>query len=148
MRLSKDFLWGGAIADFQAEGGYQEGGRGLSTHDFESAGSIDHPRCNTCRCPTAAAPQPRVTSLGPKACLTGPSPLFSPISTIPVTGCRFLWAFPEDIALMAGMGYNVFRFSICWSRIYPTGEESVPNEAGLKFYEEILDELEKHQMQP
>ena len=44
MQLSKNFLWGGATADFQFEGAYQEGGRGLSTHDFETDGSVKHPR--------------------------------------------------------------------------------------------------------
>lgn len=47
MQLSNNFLWGGATADFQFEGAYQEDGRGLSTHDFETDGSVQHPRCNT-----------------------------------------------------------------------------------------------------
>ena len=44
--------------------------------------------------------------------------------------------------------YNVFRFSICWSRIYPLGDEETPNEEGLKFYDEVISELEKHHMEP
>ena len=43
---------------------------------------------------------------------------------------------------MAEMGFNVFRFSICWSRIYPLGDEEIPNEEGLKFYDEVISELE------
>ena len=149
MRLSKDFLWGGAIADFQAEGGYQEGGRGLSTHDFESAGSIDHPRCNTLQMPDGSRATAQSHFFGPESLPDGAQPAIFPDLYYPShRAVDFYGHFREDIALMAGMGYNVFRFSICWSRIYPTGEESVPNEAGLKFYEEILDELEKHQMQP
>ena len=56
--------------------------------------------------------------------------------------------YKEDIALLAGMGMNVYRFSICWSRIFPTGEERQPNEEGFRFYDAIFDELEKHGMQP
>ena len=39
MQLPETFLWGGATADFQFEGGFDEGGRGLSTHDFETDGN-------------------------------------------------------------------------------------------------------------
>lgn len=56
--------------------------------------------------------------------------------------------YKEDIALLAGMGMNVYRFSICWSRIFPTGDELEPNEAGFRFYDGIFAELEKNGMQP
>ena len=49
---------------------------------------------------------------------------------------------------MAGMGFNVFRFSITWSRIFPTGEEDTPNEEGIRFYLDVIDELEKYHMEP
>lgn len=42
--FSEGFLWGGATADFQYEGGFDEGGKGLSTHDFETDGSLTKPR--------------------------------------------------------------------------------------------------------
>ena len=47
MQLSNNFLWGGATADFQFEGAYQEDGRGLSTHDYEPMVRYNNPRCNT-----------------------------------------------------------------------------------------------------
>ena len=46
IRFPKDFLWGGATACFQYEGGYKEKGRGLSSHDFETAGDIDKEKTN------------------------------------------------------------------------------------------------------
>ena len=46
------------------------------------------------------------------------------------------------------MGFKVFRFSIAWSRIFPNGDETEPNEAGLAFYDRVLDELEKHGIEP
>ena len=51
MRVPDSFLWGGATASFQVEGGYQEGGRGLSTHDYETDGSVEEPRAITYRMP-------------------------------------------------------------------------------------------------
>ena len=63
-------------------------------------------------------------------------------------GVVFYHRYKEDIALMAEMGFHVYRFSICWSRIYPTGEEKTPNEEGLKFYEDIINELLKYGMGP
>lgn len=55
--------------------------------------------------------------------------------------------FKEDIALMAQMGLKTYRFSIAWSRIYPKGNGEL-NEAGLKFYEDIIDECLKYNIEP
>lgn len=46
------------------------------------------------------------------------------------------------------MGFKVYRFSIAWSRIFPTGEEAQPNEAGLKFYDDVIDECHKYGIEP
>ena len=46
--------------------------------------------------------------------------------------------FKEDIALFAQIGFKCYRLSIAWSRIYPNGYEEKPNEAGLRFYDELL----------
>ena len=53
-----------------------------------------------------------------------------------------------DLQLMAGMGFNAFRLSIAWSRIFPTGEETEPNEAGLKFYDDLFQEMRSLGMEP
>lgn len=47
-------------------------------------------------------------------------------------GIDYYHRYKEDIKLFAGMGFKVYRFSIAWSRIFPTGEEAQPNEAGLR----------------
>lgn len=49
---------------------------------------------------------------------------------------------------MAEMGLKVLRVSIAWSRIYPRGDEKQPNEKGLRFYDELFDELQKHGIEP
>ena len=61
---------------------------------------------------------------------------------------NFYHHYREDIALFAEMGFKVFRFSINWTRIFPTGEESEPNEKGLEFYDRVIDECLKHHIEP
>lgn len=56
--------------------------------------------------------------------------------------------FKEDIALFAEMGFKCYRFSIAWTRIFPNGDETEPNEAGLKHYEEVIDECLKYGIEP
>lgn len=63
-------------------------------------------------------------------------------------GIDYYHRYKEDIQMFAQMGFKVYRFSIAWTRIYPTGEEEVPNEAGLKFYDQIIDECLKYGIEP
>lgn len=49
--------------------------------------------------------------------------------------------YQQDIDLMAEMGFKAYRFSIVWSRIHPQGIEDEPNEAGLAYYEAMIDYL-------
>ena len=56
--------------------------------------------------------------------------------------------YKEDIALFAELGLRCYRFSISWSRIFPTGEEKEPNEAGLRYYDNYIDELLKYGIEP
>ena len=61
--------------------------------------------------------------------------------------CDFYHHYKEDIKMMADCGQNTFRFSISWSRIIPK-EDHVVNEAGLKFYDDVLTECEKYNIVP
>lgn len=54
----------------------------------------------------------------------------------------------EDLDLIQSMGFNAYRISISWARIFPSGEELQPNEAGLKYYESIIDEVLKKDIEP
>ena len=149
MKLPDGFLWGGATADFQCEGGVNEGGRGMSTHDFETDGSVDHPRCTTYRLPDGTTGEARSSFLNPADIPDGATPYIRDDRYYPShKAVDFYHHYKEDIALMAEMGCNVYRFSIGWSRIFPTGDEDSPNEAGLKFYDDVLTELEKYHMTP
>ena len=60
----------------------------------------------------------------------------------------FYHEYKGDIALMAEMGFKCFRTSIAWTRIFPNGDEEQPNEAGLKFYDDMFDECLKYGIEP
>ncbi len=50
----------------------------------------------------------------------------------------FYHRFPQDIALMQSLGLKGFRFSVSWTRIFPTGS-GAPNQQGIDFYKRLLD---------
>lgn len=53
----------------------------------------------------------------------------------------------EDIKLLSELGLKGYRFSISWSRIFPTGEGTV-HPKGIQFYQKIVNECKKYQIQP
>lgn len=148
-KLPEDFLWGGATADFQFEGGYGKGGRGILSHDYETDGNQENPRHHTMVLPDGTKIKPKSSFFLAEEVPVDANPVFEDGAYYPShQAVDFYHRYKEDIALMAGMGFNVFRFSICWSRIYPTGEESEPNEEGLKFYDDVINEMAKYGMEP
>ncbi len=62
-------------------------------------------------------------------------------------GCDHFHRYKEDIALMAKMGLKAYRFSIAWTRIQPDGQGQ-PNAEGIAFYNNLIDELLKHNITP
>lgn len=122
-KLPKDFLWGGALAAHQFEGGWNLGGKGPSVVDVMTAGAHGVPRKIT---ETIEAGQ------------------FYPNHN----AIDFYHHYKEDIALFAEMGLKCLRTSIGWSRIFPKGDEGEPNEEGLLFYDRVFDELLKHGIEP
>ena len=112
------FLWGGAIAANQAEGAYDQGGKGLSIQDVMPRGIVG-----------ARTDEPTPDNLKHEA-------------------IDFYHRYAHDIALFAEMGFSVFRLSIAWSRIFPRGDEEEPNEEGLAFYDRVFDECAKHGIEP
>ena len=123
MGFPKGFLWGGAVAAHQLEGGWQEGGKGVSVADVMTAGRNGVDREIT------------------KGVLPGKNyPNHEAID--------FYHHYKEDIALLAKMGFKCFRTSIAWTRIFPNGDDAEPNEAGLKFYDDLFDEMHKYGMEP
>ena len=122
-RLPKDFLWGGAFAAHQFEGGWNEGGKGPSVVDVLTAGAHGVPR--------------QITE-------TVEADKFYPNQV----ASDFYHRYKEDIKLFAGMGLKCLRTSIAWTSIFPNGDELEPNEEGLKFYDDVFDELLKYGIEP
>ncbi|MBD5462295.1 MAG: 6-phospho-beta-glucosidase [Lachnospiraceae bacterium] len=121
--LKDDFLWGGALAAHQFEGGLYGTSKGLSVADVMTAGSHDVPRIIT------------------EGVVEG---FYYPNHE----GIDFYHRYKEDIALFAQMGFKCFRTSIAWSRIFPKGDEEEPAEEGLQFYDKVFDELLKYGIEP
>ncbi|NRG31611.1 6-phospho-beta-glucosidase [Niallia circulans] len=122
-----NFLWGGATAANQIEGAYLSNGKGLTTIDLLSTGPE---RSNFSK--------GNINSLKPKDGKFYPSH----------EAIDFYHRYKEDIALFAEMGFKSFRMSISWARIFPNGDDAVPNEAGLQFYDDVFDELLKYDIEP
>ena len=123
MAFPKNFLWGGAVAANQCEGAYLEGGKSLSLPDMLFGGDVNTPR--------KFSPKIEESKFYPSH-----------------TAIDFYHHFKEDIKLFAEMGFTAFRTSIQWSRIFPDVDAAEPDEAGLKFYDELFDECKKYGIEP
>lgn len=131
----ENFLWGGAIAAHQAEGGFLEGGKGWSVADVEKY--ITDPTSHSYK-ELNYLPLAQI-----RAALTDKEGWYPKRQ-----GCDFYHHYKEDIAEFAAMGFKVFRFSIAWTRIYPNGDETEPNAEGLRFYDDLINELLAHGIEP
>jgi 6-phospho-beta-glucosidase len=119
VEFPKGFLWGGAVSAAQVEGAYQEDGKGLSMRDV-----YPYPHGKNAMIPFSEGRYPFQNAID------------------------FYHQYEEDIALFAEMGFKVFRTSISWARIFPNGDDLVPNEKGLQFYDHLFDELAKYGIDP
>jgi 6-phospho-beta-glucosidase len=122
-RLEDDFLWGGAVAANQVEGGWNKGGKGISVIDVMTAGA------------------PGVEREITDGIIPG---VYYPSHE----ASDFYSRYKEDIELFHEMGFRCFRTSIAWTRIFPNGDEEEPNEEGLKFYDEMFDTCLQYGIQP
>ena len=122
--FAKNFLWGGALAANQCEGAYLEDGKGLEICDLLETG------------------KDRFIKLDP-ALELHEGHVYPSHEAI-----DFYHHYKEDIAMLAEMGFKVFRFSIAWSRIFPNGNDKEPNEKELHFYDDVLNECKKYGIEP
>ncbi|KAE9565552.1 6-phospho-beta-glucosidase [Companilactobacillus paralimentarius DSM 13238 = JCM 10415] len=123
-KFPNNFFWGGATAANQFEGGYKEGGKGLSIPDTLTLGTKD-----TDREYHYPIDESKYTYPSHKA-------------------SDFYHHYKEDIKLLAEAGLNMYRMSIQWSRIFPNGDEDKPNPEGIAFYRNVFEELKKYNIEP
>ena len=122
-KMKEGFLWGGATAANQFEGAWDVDGKGPSVSDMCTNGSHKESKWIT-----KTIKEDRLY------------PSHEAID--------FYHHYKEDIKLFAEMGFKTFRFSIAWTRIFPTGMEETANEKGLMFYENVIDECLKYNIEP
>ncbi len=136
-KFPKNFLWGGATAANQIEGAFDLDGKGLSTSDFARyKDPYENGKINNFTFNVNSKELEEYERHGEK------------YNFPKRRGIDFYHRYKEDIALFAEMGFKVFRLSISWARIYPTGFEDEPNIQGLEFYDRVFDELEKYGIEP
>lgn len=121
--MKDNFLWGGALAANQCEGAYNINGKGLSVSDVLVAGSKDEKRKRTD---------------GIEEGVYYPSH----------EAIDFYHTYRSDLQYFKEMGFKCLRVSIAWTRIFPNGDETEPNNAGLQFYDDLFDEIISNGMEP
>lgn len=121
------FLWGGATAANQCEGGWNVDDRGLANVDVIPHGLDRFP-----------------AMLGEGTPLECDDGHYYPSHE----AIDLYHHYKEDIALLAEMGFKVYRMSIAWTRIFPNGDEDESNETGLAFYENVFRECRAHGIEP
>ena len=115
------FSWGSATAAFQVEGAWNEDGKGPSIWDHFTGGDGSPPN------------KGMEAGWGQNASVA----------------CDHYHRWREDIALMVSLGMKNYRFSISWPRLLPKGTlKGGINEAGVRFYSKLIDELRKNGIEP
>ncbi|MDQ0363077.1 6-phospho-beta-glucosidase [Breznakia pachnodae] len=117
------FMWGAALAAHQCEGAWDVDGKGVSVSDILTSSKHN---------------QNREIHLDMQSDVYYPSH----------EAVDFYHTYKEDIKLFAEMGMNSLRISLAWTRIFPKGDEEQPNEKGLQFYDDLIDELKKYDIEP
>ena len=136
MKFPKGFLWGGATAANQVEGGWNLGGKGPSVADvatFKPNVDVKDYSKNVA-----------ISIAAINEALNAKDKTYYP----KMRGIDQYHHYKEDLALFAEMGFKVLRISIAWTRLYPTGEEEEPNMEGVHFYEDIFQEMKRLNIEP
>lgn len=129
------FLWGGASAACQMEGAWDADGKGMTVSDVQMyTKGIDRSKMKAEGGGSLAAIRRYAQDT------ENPYPKR--------WGIDFYHRYREDLALLREMGFQCYRTSIAWARIFPNGDDARPNEAGLAYYDSLIDEIVKNGMEP
>lgn len=130
------FMWGGATAANQLEGAWNSDGKGMSVADVAKfKPNIDK---------KDYVSQWHISPSDILAAKETDDEIYYPKRH----GIDHYHRYEEDIALFAEMGFKCYRMSIAWTRIFPNGDETEPNEAGLAYYEKVFQTLRKYNIEP
>lgn len=133
----KGFLWGGAQAASQADGAYQEDGKGLNSSDVQpylkglSNAKIQELESQGMTLAQVKQGIADKTGYYPKR-----------------FGIDFYHTYRDDLKLLADAGFKTFRTSLDWSRVFPNGDDAEPSESALKHYDEMLDYMNELGIEP
>ena len=133
----ENFFWGGALAANQCEGAFGIDGKGMSIADIQIYNpNIDRKNSNT---------DSYVYTMDTIKFRMHDKEKYHYPKRI---GIDFYHTYKDDLKYFKEIGMNSLRVSIAWSRIFPTGEESEPNENGLKFYDNLFDAMLQNGLEP
>ena len=118
-----NFLWGGATAANQCEGGWQEDGKGVGVPDTMTGGTVSTPRMF-------------YKDINPD--------IYYPSHE----SIDMYHHYLDDIKLFGEMGFKCYRMSINWTRLFPVGDELTPNPKGVAFYRKIFEALRAEGIEP
>ncbi|MBQ9315529.1 MAG: family 1 glycosylhydrolase [Atopobiaceae bacterium] len=145
MAFPEGFLWGGAVAANQYEGGWDQGGRGMAMTDVTTGGTVSEPRYVTYIDKDGNHGKMKNGDKLPEGAHYAVLPEYHYPNHDAVDGYHH---YKEDIALFGEMGFKQFRMSISWSRLFPTGLEAEPNPEGVAFYKSMFEEMHKNGIEP
>lgn len=137
-KIPDNFLWGAGFAASQMEGAWKEGGKGPNVADMNEYRG-DLPR-------ELRANVEKIDTRYIKEAFSENTEKYFPKRD----GIDFYHTYPQDVKMLGkdGLGLNSFRTSICWARIFPNGDDEMPNEEGLKFYDALFDCIIENGMEP
>lgn len=147
MSFPKSFLWGAASAANQYEGGFQQGGKGLSNIDVVTQGTRQTPRYITYKDSFGKKQKCSIWNCNNLSTQTE-FECFQDEWYPNHKATDFYHRYEEDIKAMKEMGLKTFRMSLSWTRIYPNGDDDYPNEEGLAFYANIFRLLKEANIEP
>lgn len=131
----KGFFWGGSIAACQSEGAWNEDGKSMTIAEaFHAINGSKEKRRR----------QMMITKE-----MLNEAKRDKEVKNYPKRiGIDFYHTYEEDIKLIADTGMNLFRFSIAWSRVFPTSDCKHVNETALAFYDRVIEQCLQNGMEP
>ncbi len=127
-KFPDNFEWSLATASYQIEGGWDEDGKGLNTWDKFSHWRKEDSLVSEIE----IAPDCRIEN-----CDSGD------------VACDSYHKWREDVQMIKALGVTLYRFSLSWTRIIPTGyvEDGI-NQAGIDYYNNLINELIANGIEP